>query len=851
VPVRRPSRPPRRRRLGAATLATLLSGALVAALGAPAGATAADAPDRYALVHGCYVVRSAQTGQFVRRVGGGYRADAATAGAGTPFRMQATALGRYVLYGPDRAAPEQAGQGVRPATVLGGASDWAVRPDGDGFQLQALTGGQLAVQPDANGTLSATGGAVGTPGRFSFVAADGCATFPEADVNASGTPARGVAPDAEVRGLMDSHNHPINFNFIGGRVHCGRTWSAYGIEQALVDCPDHQLANGNAAVLENFLSDAPTGPVGAHDPVGWPTFKDWPRWNSLTHEGAYWKWMERAWRGGLRVMVVDLVDNGALCRIYPFKGNDCRELHTLLQQARWARELEGYIDAQSGGPGKGWFRIVTSPDQARRVINDGKLAIVLGMENSEVLDCALPGGRSTCTQEQVMKRLDDMYALGVRSAFPVHKFDNPFGGTTGDGGLTGLLTNVGNLVSTGSFLKLQKCDAHSHGDGHVHDRYDLDTVPRLDIVTQLLTTLGVHGVLPVYPSGGLCNPRGLSDLGRKLIERMMDKGMMVEVDHMSVKTRDEALKVIERRRYAGVISSHSWSDETSPARILRLGGFIGPYAGASTSFAAEWRTLRKVAAEVGLPRLGIGFGADINGFGAQGPRREKNSANPVRYPFRSADGAVVLDRNHAGQRTWDINREGVAHYGLYPDWVEDLRQIAGDPIVDDLLHGPEAYLRTWERATGVPAERCQDAGRLTGAGVGPLRMGEERLALLRRVGQPAERPGGAYRYCAKDARGREGRIAAAFDDQGRTVAVSSTLAAHRVSGVRPGNRAAVAARGARRVANGLWVRRAPAAGGRRVVFVTRRGKVRAVAIVRADHAKAARLRTVLRRAGVR
>ena len=29
-------------------------------------------------------------------------------------------------------------------------------------------------------------------------------------------------------------------------------------------------------------------------------------------------------------------------------------------------ELQDYIDAQNGGPGKGWFRIVTDPFQARR-----------------------------------------------------------------------------------------------------------------------------------------------------------------------------------------------------------------------------------------------------------------------------------------------------------------------------------------------------------------------------------------------------------------------------------------------------------------------------------------------------
>ncbi len=31
------------------------------------------------------------------------------------------------------------------------------------------------------------------------------------------------------------------------------------------------------------------------------------------------------------------------------------------------RALERYVDAQNGGPGMGWYRIVTSPAQARKV----------------------------------------------------------------------------------------------------------------------------------------------------------------------------------------------------------------------------------------------------------------------------------------------------------------------------------------------------------------------------------------------------------------------------------------------------------------------------------------------------
>lgn len=50
------------------------------------------------------------------------------------------------------------------------------------------------------------------------------------------------------------------------------------------------------------------------------------------------------------------------------------------------------------------------------------------------------------------------------------------------------------------------------------------------------------------------------------------------------------------------------------------------------------------------------------------------------------------------QRTWDMNTDGMAHYGLMPDWIEDLRKVGGQEIVDDLLGGAEAYLRTWGAA---------------------------------------------------------------------------------------------------------------------------------------------------------
>ena len=41
---------------------------------------------------------------------------------------------------------------------------------------------------------------------------------------------------------------------------------------------------------------------------------------------------------------------------------------------------------------------------------------------------------------------------------------------------------------------------------------------------------------------------------------------------------------------------------------------------------------------------------------------------------------------------------GRTEYGLYPDWIEDLRLVAGQQIVNDMANGAEAYLQMWARA---------------------------------------------------------------------------------------------------------------------------------------------------------
>jgi hypothetical protein len=207
--------------------------------------------------------------------------------------------------------------------------------------------------------------------------------------------------------------------------------------------------------------------------------------------------------------------------------------------------------------------------------------------------------------------------------------------------------------------------------------------------------------LPLYPPAPHCNTRGLSGLGEHMVQGMMRRGMLVEIDHMSVKAADRTLDLLEAAGYPGVISSHSWADPGYFGRIYALGGMITQYGHDAEHFVAEWRRTEPLRQAHQV--AGYGYGLDVNGMGQLPGPRAAGPVGPVTYPFTSVDGSVSLDRQRTGQRVWDVNTDGVANYGLVPDWIEDMRLLAGAEFVQDMAAGAESYLRTWEAASARPA----------------------------------------------------------------------------------------------------------------------------------------------------
>jgi microsomal dipeptidase-like Zn-dependent dipeptidase len=786
--------------------------------------------DRYTIAGGCFGLHSEAVGAFVAKGGGTYAASAAGVSDAEPFRMQATTLGRYLFYGPSRDFLATQGDLTQAAAEPSDSSDWAVDESAGAFTItNGFEGRQLAVAGDG-ALVTVAAGTAGDAGRFAFREASGCATYPEVEVNATGGPSTGSPIYGEVSGLLEGHMHGMAFEFLGGRAHCGKPWHRFGAPYALVDCPDHEAGNGCGAVLENVLYGEP---ARCHDPVGWPTFRDWPHPKSLTHEQSYYKWIERAWRGGLRVYVNLLVENRVLCETYPLKQNNCDEMASVELQAQRLYELQDYIDAQSGGPGKGWFRIVTDPFEAREVVNDGKLAVVMGMEVSEPFGCRIQNEVPACDAQQIDAWLDRLHELGVRQLEIVNKFDNALTGVAGDNGTTGTVVNSGNFSSTGRFWDLETChDPENHDHSPAGPTVHNDDL----IIANGLDALLPGGLLPVYSQGPHCNTRGLSALGAHAVQGIIDRQMIFDPDHMSVYGRNQALELVESQGYSGIVSSHSWSTPNAFPRIFGLGGVITPYAGDSEGFVEKWQRLRQEFS--GRQYFGVGYGADMNGFGAQGEPRGADVPNPVTYPFSSFDGQVILDRQRSGERVFDINTDGVAHYGLYPDWVEDLRMLAGDQIVSDLGRGAEAYLQMWERAEGIAPVSCEgwDLKRLGRRGLGArLRLGHSPRQVLESAGQPVKRKR-AWRWCTSSGAGpgKEGGdrndVVAVFTKRARVGLILSAIKRQRAGGIAVGTRVAKLERKAERLTGRLWVQDAGRKG-RKFVYRVKGGRVRAVGIV--------------------
>jgi microsomal dipeptidase-like Zn-dependent dipeptidase len=376
-------------------------------------------------------------------------------------------------------------------------------------------------------------------------------------------------------------------------------------------------------------------------------------------------------------MVMLAVNDEFLCRkANRLPGRTCNDMEAVDLQLRAAKDMEAYVDAKSGGPGAGWYRIVRSPSEARAAIEAGKLAVVLGIEVDYLFNCHDEGD---LTAGQLRWQLDRYYALGVWHVFPIHFGNNGFGCTAFQNALEHA-TLADNPI------------ALENRWGAISPLNPLATINAYDVATEDGTASGYE-----YRTGRR-NVQGFTNLGETLIEEMISRGMIIDVDHMSARSKADTLDIWEAHHHP-VVAGHVGFVEISHGgkshegqllaaeveRIRSLGGMIGvivhqgdleeidtwespgqtvvPHICGHSSNSVAQAYLYGVSKMRGGP---VAWGSDFNGYaGLPSPRFGPEACqggtmpgapplNAVNYPFTVASSGEQMDRCVTGDRIFDI-----------------------------------------------------------------------------------------------------------------------------------------------------------------------------------------------------
>ena len=670
------------------------------------------------------------------------------------LRLDATDLGAYLLLDQEGAALSltEAGSLSLLTQALPGPygdegrslSVWLLEPHPDRASFWRLRNANTEA-PLSAALLELEGfAAPEEPLVIALEEAEGCAELAELSLDASGLPSVTTQPEApsELFGLVDAHAHLFANLGFGPGVH-GAPFHPLGPAFALESCEqthgpegrrdlwgyfsDHQDEGANIQGLIGTLAAGQT-PSANHATDGYPSFSDWPSGPSrATHQTMYYRWLERAWLGGLRLMVLHAVANEVICELQRHlhpqpELYQCNEMESVRASIEAARRLERYIDAKMGGAGRGFFRIVESPAEAREVIREGKLAIILGVETSNLFDCFSTterAGRPRCDEGHLEAELSAIHELGVRVMFPVHKFDNGFSAGDGHRGVI----ELANFVNSGQYSSFtQDCPSDAperfdHGPvffSGLNQPRDAQLAPQ-DVEVSAYGPEPLNTLLPYLEllnqgplEGDWCQQHGLTPLGERLLKGMMERGMLIELDHFPRRSYKRAFELLEEQAYPGAVGTHG---ESFGGRLYELGGLSKVNLGRCQSpdeplapISSLRRELEQINEAGAYP--GVGFAFDLNGFaGAPGPRFGEASrcsspqSEPLSYPFSSFAGDVSFTPPQLGERALDFNEEGLTHIGLLPELIEDaMRMGVPKEELAPLFRSAEAYIRVWEGA---------------------------------------------------------------------------------------------------------------------------------------------------------
>jgi len=588
-------------------------------------------------------------------------------------------------------------------------------------------------------------------------------------------------PDTRLKGWVDLHTHPMsNLAFAGKLFHgapdagslmpavqmpydpqCRFDKRAINIYEALSqDGPTHgpwlpanTCGNVGRWLVMLALEAANDAHVSPPQAVGYPTFRDWPKWDDITHQKMWVEWIRRAYAGGLRVMVALAVNNKTLGDMtagpedYPTDDKTSADLQIA--------EIKSFV-----GRHPDFMEVAYTSADAYRIISANNLAVVIGIEvdhigNFEVANNVIPALGRPPSDAEVVAEIDRLYSEGVRYIFPIHLLDNAFGGAAAYEDLF----NSSNVRESGHPWALMCASAGDVITYTYNDSARSAAAPLLKVKTGF-------DVPPIsYPhcDFGQQNSLALTRSGVVAIKEMMRLGMLIDIDHMSQVAANQTLAIATSFTYpvnsghnslrGNLATNHNERALRADqyATIGRLHGMAG--VGSANVDASQWAFLYNQAVSAMGPSAVAGFGTDTDGLALGMPTTTPKYESRLQDPNPKYPGCVAAEEkgnctsdltgsalaacnanaeadclkqfppvtiticvqgcaalppvqygssfrmSSLGNRSWDYNVDGVAHYGMIPDFLQAVRNTPGGAslIDDNLMYGADYFFQTWKK----------------------------------------------------------------------------------------------------------------------------------------------------------
>lgn len=525
-----------------------------------------------------------------------------------------------------------------------------------------------------------------------------------------------------IHGWADIHAHQLsNLGFGGGLVagsHDYNPPSGYDWDSPLPDCRGRHgmtwlpgsvtIRIGPMAMFQTRIDIEP----GRHSAnFSGTNVRRYALWQNVHHQ-QYWKGhLKNAHDNGLKLFVMSAVSNELLCGLIPVEYRIRRNGIYPVGCDDWSNVVRQIEAAKDFASKNSWYRIAKTPEQARQIIAEGDMAVILAVEASNIWG-------HTNSWGDVKHRIDSLYNMGVRSMQPVHMFDNNLSGTARFMGVMDWATGIQNALHSG-----------------IHPAFYVAN-PGLFVVKVLQEK--------TKKDSADNNLQGLTSLGRTAINYMMDKKIIVDLAHVSHRAFNQSYDLMKARKYYPMLVSHShlkamFNDEHQDEKkldmekirkIRQTGGMIGlrpgpdrvkTYTpagvanncqGSSRSFAQSYMLGVKGY------RVPMAFGIDMNGmiamvrprfrggkWSSESGKRNWACGADLQDPLffgtaqkekRVHDETPARERGYQSRRTGTTyDYIGLAHVGHVKNLIKDMENLG---VQTNLLwQGAEAYVQMWER----------------------------------------------------------------------------------------------------------------------------------------------------------